>query len=117
MILGMGFSEISFGVGITIIVVLIGLWIAQCISNSRQPLQHFPVKVVAKRTAVSGGMNNMPNSTDYFVTFEHENGARVEFPVSVDEYGMIAERDRGTIGLQGTWFKGFQRTKTTQRRN
>ena len=65
MIYGMGFSEILFGVGITIIVVLIGLWIAQSISNSRQPLQHIPVKVVAKRTEVSGGMNNVPNSTSY----------------------------------------------------
>ena len=111
MILGMGTTELLLGVGITIIVVLVGLWVAQSISNSRQPLQHIPVKVVAKRTQVSGGMNNMPNSTNYYVTFEHENGVRVEFPMSGREYGMTAEGDRGTIGLQGTWFKGFKRSR------
>lgn len=106
---------IAVGVGAAILVVLAIMQVTSVIVNSRQPLQHIPVEVVAKRTSVSGRMSNMPTTTSYYVTFEHENGARVEFPVSGNKYGMIAEGDRGTIGLQGTWFKGFQRMNTTSR--
>lgn len=115
MIQGLGISEVAIGIGITIFVVLIALGIGQSIVNSRQPLRTIPVKVVAKRTEVGGGMGNMPSSTNYFVTFEHENGTREEFPVSGTEYGMIAEGDRGTIGRQGSWFKGFKRSRAAAR--
>lgn len=50
MIQGMGFTEVAFGIGITIAVALIAFWIWLSIWNSRQPLEKFSVKVVAKRT-------------------------------------------------------------------
>jgi hypothetical protein len=84
-------------------------WISQTISNSQKPIVSIPVTVVAKRSDVGGGWNNMPASTSYYVTFELENGRRAEFPVSGREFGMIAEGDTGTIRRQGTWFKGFHR--------
>lgn len=101
----------AFGIGITIAVALLAFWIWLSIWNSRQPLEKFSVRVVAKRTEVDGGMGNAPSITSYFVTFEHADGSREEFPVSGEEYGMIAKGDRGTIGRQGTWFKGFKRSK------
>ncbi len=108
-------AQVALGIGITIAVALIACWIWLSIWNSRQPLKTISVKVVAKRTEVGGGMGNMPSSTNYFVTFEHENGKREEFPVSGTEYGMIAEGDWGTIGRQGSWFKGFKLSKAAAR--
>lgn len=57
----------------------------------------------------------MPAGTSYYVTFERESGFREEFPVSGTEYGMIVEGDWGTIGRQGSWFKGFKRSRAAAR--
>jgi hypothetical protein len=116
-ILALGFSEVMFGVGITILVVLllggIVFSVSETMSNKRQAVETFRVKVVAKRTLVQGGVGNAAASTEYFVTFEHKGGFREEVPVSGEEYGLIAEGDRGTISRQGTWFKGFERSMPT----
>jgi hypothetical protein len=85
--------------------------IAEAISNSGKPLEQVPAEVVAKRTKVSGGMNNTSASTTYYTTFEDENGIRTEFRVPGPEFGMLAEGDRGILRHQGTWFKGFSRTR------
>jgi len=49
-------------------------------------------------------------STRYFVTFELENGKRLEFSVNDGEYGMLAEGDSGELTWQGTRYLGFERS-------
>lgn len=80
-----------------------------------------PVKIVAKRTQVS--QHQQPNagdlsgahgftvisSTSYYVTFELENGGRMELSVKGSEYGMLVEGDTGALSYQGTRYLGFER--------
>ena len=80
-----------------------------------------PAKIVAKRTQVS--QHQQPNagdpsgahgftvisSTSYYVTFELENGGRMELSVKGSEYGMLVEGDTGTLSYQGTRYLGFER--------
>ena len=48
-------------------------------------------------------------STTYFITFEFESEDRLEFRVSDKEFGMLAERDKGTLTFQGTRYIDFIR--------
>ena len=80
-----------------------------------------PAKIVAKRTKVS--QHQQPNagdatgahgftvmsSTSYYVTFELENGERMELSVKGTEYGMLAEGDTGALSYQGARYLGFER--------
>ena len=91
--------------------------------NNRAPQETMNARVVAKRMKVSGhggtamtnrasAMNTLHSSTytDYFVTFELENGKRLELGVKDPEYGMLAEGDQGRLSWQGTRYLGFERT-------
>ena len=82
--------------------------IARREANSR--LRSFIIKVKIRITIVSPSsqntmmrtdtaMNRMGSSTytRYFVTFELENGGRVELGVKDSEYGMLAEGDQGLL--------------------
>ena len=92
------------------------------IRNNRSPQETAEARVVAKRMKDSGhgghvaagrvsAMNTVSSSTytRYFVTFELENGKRLEFGVKDPEYGMLAEDDRGRLSYQGTRYLGFER--------
>ncbi len=89
--------------------------------NNNSPLQTVDARIVTKRMKVSGHgqtmmhrntavMNSMGSSTytRYFVTFELENGKRLELGVKDAEYGMLAEGDHGTLSFQGTRYLGFE---------
>ena len=97
-----------------------GLWV--WVRNNNSPQETADARVVAKRMKVSGHgghaavtnvsrMNAVSSSTytNYFVTFELENGRRLEFSVKDPEYGMLAEGDRGRLSYQGTRYLGFER--------
>ena len=90
--------------------------------NNRSPQETADARVITKRTKVTGhgghagvrnaaGMNTFSSSTytRYFVTFELDNGKRLEFSVKDPEYGMLAEGDRGRLSWQGTRYLGFER--------
>ena len=49
------------------------------------------------------------SSTSYYVTFELENGGRMELSVKGSEYGMLVEGDTGALSYQGTRYLGFER--------
>ena len=49
-------------------------------------------------------------STSYYVIFEVESGAWMEFSVYGEEYGMLAEGDEGKLTFQGSRYLGFERT-------
>ncbi|MEG2144477.1 MAG: DUF2500 domain-containing protein, partial [Oscillospiraceae bacterium] len=40
------------------------------------------------------------------------SGDRMEFSVSDQEYGLLAENDMGVLTFQGTRYLGFQRNKS-----
>lgn len=91
--------------------------IAQGISNRSKPI--VPVKAIikGKRSSTThhnngnfeNGINSINSSTSYYITFEFDNGQRMEFSVGSNDYGMLCEGDFGTLEFQGTRFVGFKR--------
>lgn len=84
--------------------------------NNSQPVRVAAAKVVAKRTHVFGSApsdaadhSGGDTSTYYYVTFELEDGQRMELAVMGQEYGLVAEKDRGKLKFQGTRYLGFAR--------
>ncbi len=90
--------------------------------NNRSPRLTVGARVVSKRMDVSShstpvggdvtGAHGMSVTahTWYYVTFEVEGGDRTELAVTGEEYGLLAEGDRGQLHVQGTRYLGFDRT-------
>ncbi|WP_244280677.1 DUF2500 domain-containing protein [Paenibacillus jilunlii] len=79
------------------------------LSNNASPQLSAQAIAVTKRTEVWGGSGDSSASTSYYVTFEFQDGQRVELMVPDKEFGLIVEGDRGQLSYQGTRFKGFVR--------
>jgi hypothetical protein len=94
------------GVFLFILVKGISTWM----SNNAAEVRTDVCRVVAKRTRVSGGAGDSSASTSYYITFEFEDGQRMELSVRGSEYGMIAEGDTGEVTYQGTRYHQFQRS-------
>jgi len=86
--------------------------------NNESPVLTVDAKIVTKRSDVSYHHNsNISNnamdatfsSMDYYVTFEVQSGDRMEFHVSGEEFGQLAEGDTGKVTFQGTRYLGFTR--------
>ncbi|MGE7666291.1 DUF2500 domain-containing protein [Ureibacillus composti] len=73
--------------------------------NNAAPVLTVPAQVVSKRTEVRGDHSH----TWYYSTFEVESGDRMEFSMSGEEYGLLAEQDLGLLTFQGTRYKSFNR--------
>jgi len=87
-------------------------------SNNAQPMLRMPAKIVARRTNLSVSSHHHHNdhhhahtstSTQYYATFELENGERMEFQLSEHEAGVLLEGDQGELTYQGTRYHGFAR--------
>ena len=83
--------------------------------NNNSPRLTVPATVVSKRTDVThhhngndGGLYH--TSTAYYATFQVESGDRMELQLAGNEYGLLAEGDKGKLSFQGTRFLGFERT-------
>lgn len=118
---GFGFSvfKILFFVIFFIIVATVVLNVCKGLQewgrNNKSPVLHVFATVVAKREEVfrhhsAGNVAMSHSSTRYYVTFEVESGDRMEFSVDGRWYGMLVERDFGTLKFQGTRFLDFERT-------
>lgn len=83
-------------------------------ANAAAPVLNRPARVVAKRTAVTGGEKS--TRTTYYATFEFPDGQRAEFQVDGQPYGMLSEGDTGMLTNQGTWYQGFARAGRIQDR-
>lgn len=125
---GDGFSPlmtILIAVFAVLLISAIGKGIYVWNRNNHSPRETVEARVVAKRTKVTGhghtmmssnaAMNSLGSSTytNYFVTFEMEEGRRVELGVKDAEYGMLAEGDEGLLSFQGTRYLGFERKSGT----
>ena len=76
--------------------------------NNAQPRLTVDATVVSKRDEHYYN-NGRASSTSYYVTFQVESGDRMEMNLSGQEYGMLAEGDRGRLTFQGTRYLGFER--------
>lgn len=124
---GFGFSSFENMFTIVLVIVVIGSFIvmavrgtAQWNRNNQSPRLTVDAELVSRRTEVStfhhGGHNgtdmcHASSSTTYYVTFQVDSGDRMEFSVSGQEYGLLAEGDRGKLTFQGTRYLGFEREK------
>lgn len=81
--------------------------------NNNSPRLIVNAEIVTKRMSVSHNMHGNEahvSHTGYYVTFQVESGDRMELSVSGQEYGMLAEGDRGRLTFQGTRYLGFERS-------
>ena len=84
--------------------------------NNNSPRLTVPATVVSKRTDVmhhhnGNEMGHYHTSTTYYATFQVESGDRMELQLAGNEYGLLAEGDRGKLSFQGTRFLGFERSQ------
>ena len=112
---------VLIGIFAVLLIGAIGRGVYVWIRNNNSPRETVNAKVVTKRMKVSGHGNTMMRSnatmtgvgsstyTRYFVTFELENGKRLELGMKDSEYGMLAEGDQGQLSYQGTRYLGFER--------
>lgn len=89
--------------------------------NNHSPRLSVEAEVVGKRVNVShhtcanagdiSGAHGYSSTefTTYYVTFQVASGDRMEFSVSGEEYGQLAERDVGSLTFQGTRYLAFDR--------
>ncbi len=113
---GKAFIFIVFAIIIIGIIYSFVTMANQGIKNSQSPVLSVDAKVVAKRTNTTTHMDNMndgintsSSSTWYYATFEVESGDRMEFSIKGNDYGMLAEGDKGKLTFQGTRYLGFER--------
>lgn len=103
---------IFFLVVLGIIVVSFAKGISQWNKNNHSPRLTVEAEIVGKRVDVSrhrDANHHVHTSTSYYVTFQVDSGDRMELAVSGQEYGLLAEGDRGSLSFQGTRYLGFQR--------
>ncbi len=116
---GMGFFS-NFGLFGVIWLLIAGLFLGCVIlflvqglrqrsKDNHSPKLTVSAVVITKRTKVSGGHGSASASTWYYVTFQVDSGDRMEFSVTGQEYGQLAEGDRGSLTFQGSRYLGFKR--------
>lgn len=99
------FALLIIGIFVFVILKMIRVWM----TNNASPLISASCTVVTKRSEVWGGSGDSSASTSYYVTFQFDDGTRLELQVINRDYGMIVEGDRGELLYQGTRFKEFKR--------
>lgn len=102
---------IIFGIVIFGFIFAIGSGVKQYASNKAKPVETVPARVIGKRPHTWGGSGDSSAHTSYYITFELENGERIEMPVSAEFYGMNIEGDAGMLTHQGTHMINFERER------
>ncbi len=93
---------------ITVIVFKIIKSVLEWRHNNKQPILTVNAKVISKRTKSSRKtVKQHHDSTDYYGTFELENGEKIEFLLTRSEFELIAEEEVGKLTYQGTRFNHF----------
>ena len=88
---------------------IIGTGIAQFIENENSPVLTIPVTIVdmRRKTHHHHHKHGHHHSHSYHVTFEMENGERLELRVKRYEYNELSIGDRGMLTHPGTRYQGF----------
>ena len=96
---------------LALFVYIIGKAVARFIENENSPVLTGPVTIVDMRRKThhhhSNGHHHHTHS--YHITFEKEDGQRLELKVKRYEYHELSVGDRGILTHQGTRYKGFER--------
>ena len=124
MIPGFGFANILFMIVPIFIAVcfvyVFGTLITNGVRNTRQwnqdnqsPVLTVEAEVIAKRCDIRHRHHHRnshyASMSWYYVTFQVENGDRMEFQVQDTEYGLLVEGDKGKLTFQGSRYQGFER--------
>ena len=85
--------------------------IGQFIENENSPVLTISATIVDKRRKTHHHHSNghHHHSHSYHITFEMQDGERIELRVKRYEYNELAIGDRGMLTHQGTRYKGFER--------
>lgn len=115
------FEIMFFAIVVGTFIVAFAKGISTWNKNNQSPRLSVPAGVVSRRTEVTHHSHanagdatgahgyHTSSSTWYYVTFQVESGDRMEFSVSGQEYGMLAEGDWGKLTFQGTRYLSFER--------
>lgn len=110
------FTIVPYIIGIIFVIVICSIVFALIRnlktwhSNNHAEREVHAAHIVSKRFDVERSGNVSASAyTEYYVTFELEDGERREFQVSGKIYGKLAEQDRGDVTFQGTRFLSFER--------
>jgi hypothetical protein len=113
----LSFREINMLIGGVVFAIVMAAFLYNVMNgirrrsfNNNQPLESESAVVKSRRTNVVRGSNDTTR-TDYFVTFELENGDRMEFEVKPEAFGQLVEDEQGKLSYQGTRYLGFERKK------
>ena len=112
------FVILVFAIVIIMLLVVAVRGVSRWHQNNQSPVLTVEAEIVAKRadvthhnhhTGTDGGMMHTTSSTSYYATFQVESGDRMELYIPRNEYGMLAEGDRGRLTFQGTRYLRFER--------
>lgn len=116
-------SEFIFGDSVIMFIIFFGIVIFSMISamifNLLKNLQEIKcdnkvdikkenVIIVNKRQSICAEEDNSTDNS-YYMTFEDEEGERMEFSVSTKEHRYLVEGDIGILYYQGTEYLSFER--------
>lgn len=101
------FLILWFALFLFIILKGVGQWI----DNENSPVLTVPATVVdmRRKTHHHHGNGHHHHSHSYHITFQKEDGQRIELKVKRYEYTDLAIGDKGMLTHQGTRFQGFER--------
>ena len=90
---------------------IIAINISQFIENENSPVLTISATIVDKRRKTHHHHSNghHHHSHSYHITFENQDGERIELRVKLHEYHDLEIGDRGMLTHQGTRYKGFER--------
>ena len=90
---------------------IIGKNLAQFVENENSPVLTVPATVVdmRRKSHHHHGNGHHHVSHSYHITFEKDDGERLELRVKRYEYNELTVGDKGMLTHQGTRYKGFVR--------
>ena len=90
---------------------IIGKGIAQFVENENSPVLTGPATIIDMRRKTHHHHSNghHHHSHSYHITFEKNDGERLELKVKRYVYNELSIGDRGILNHQGTRYKGFER--------
>lgn len=108
---------------ISIFIIVIGVFIVTFATgiktwhkNNNSPRLSVTATVVTKRDQLythhhhnNTGMSTS-HSHSYYATFQFESGDRIELAIPINEFGLLADGDVGTLTFQGTRYISFVRS-------
>jgi hypothetical protein len=79
-------------------------------ADNRAPQLQVNARVLSRRQSFYGSsVGAQHSSTSHYITFELENGDRMELRLSGAEYGLLVEGDEGVLTYQGSRYVRFER--------